>query len=243
MPASKGPQSRQKVLFAVGAAVAVAGAAYLLYRRRIRNAAALTSAAMKTVVEAINAQQQQQQSGGASPKPTAGTGASPPSSRADANAVEQNDEAQPPISAEDEARILEMSRQFKDAGNTAISRGELDKALEMYQRGMALLRHLPQGHSEGTPLLQVICCNTVLIFLKQARNEEAAFLATCVLEDQHFPVQSPDIKGKLLFRRAQAATKLGNVDAALADLAAASAFASGKMKEEILDEKSRLEKA
>lgn len=120
-------------------------------------------------------------------------------------------------------QALELYDTLKADGNKEFSRGNWEAALGRYQDAVDVLSMLSGDDTEAARLSQVVRANVILVFLKLERYDQARMLATFLLQDDEPPVPV-DLKCKVLFRRAMAMVKLGDLEGALGDLKAAQHF-------------------
>lgn len=121
-------------------------------------------------------------------------------------------------------QAIQLYNALKGQANAAFQKGALEEALQHYQDSVDVLAAIPVAvpDAEIVQLSQVVRANVVLVFLKMERYEDARMLATFLLQDD---VRPPlPLLCKVLFRRATAMVKLGDLDGAIADLEAAKHF-------------------
>lgn len=121
-------------------------------------------------------------------------------------------------------QAIQLYNALKGQANAAFQKGALEDALQHYQDAVDVLAAIPVlvPDAEIVQLSQVVRANVVLVFLKMERYEDARMLATFLLQDD---VRPPlPLLCKVLFRRATAMLKLGDVDGAIGDLEAAKHF-------------------
>jgi tetratricopeptide (TPR) repeat protein len=123
-------------------------------------------------------------------------------------------------------QAIQLYHALKGQANAAFQKGFLEDALQHYQDSVDVLAAVPVdvADAEIVQLSQVVRANVVLVFLKMERYEDARMLATFLLQDD---VRPPlPLMCKVLFRRATAMVKLGDLDGAIADLQAAQHFSA-----------------
>jgi tetratricopeptide (TPR) repeat protein len=130
----------------------------------------------------------------------------------------------PPVSDTPERRqAIELYQALKEQANSSFQRGALEESLQHYQDAVDVLAAIPgDADAEVIQLSQVVRANVVLVFLKMDRYEDARMLATFLLQDDVRP--PTPLLCKVLFRRAAAMVRLGDIDGAVADLTAANHF-------------------
>lgn len=133
-------------------------------------------------------------------------------------------EKQPAIVDTPERRqAIELYHVLKAQANSSFQRGALEESLQHYQDAVDVLAAIPgDADADVIQLSQVVRANVVLVFLKMGRNEDARMLATFLLQDD-VPPPIP-LLCKVLFRRAAAMVKLGDINGAVSDLEAAQHF-------------------
>jgi peptidyl-prolyl isomerase D len=131
------------------------------------------------------------------------------------------------------AEIVKIAAELKEFGNTAFKGGNLDSALEKYQKGLRYLNEDPDLSNEPeetkkalNALRFTLNSNLALISNKLKAPDDAQRSATAALE-------VPDItdveKGKALYRRAVAKVALRDEETALKDLEEAAKLVPGDM--------------
>ena len=159
-----------------------------------------------------------------------------------------------PLDAETQATIekcVSLATSLKQKGNVYLQANKLEEAMTVYQQGLDLLSQIPPSASkEAHSTRLVIGSNCVLCLLKMESFDAALMLSTDLLQD---PSTGDDIMSgcpiaremisKILFRRAQASERLGQIDAAISDLTASQQLTQNvASKDEITKKLSSLKK-
>lgn len=122
-------------------------------------------------------------------------------------------------------KVLTIATDCKDFGNKAFKSGDLNLALEKYQKGLRYLNEEPDTAdepAETTVALQLLRAalnsNAALMSIKLGAWDDAVRAATSALDVKGVPDKD---RAKALFRRGLAHTQAKDEDGALADLQAA----------------------
>ncbi|MCJ1475164.1 peptidyl-prolyl cis-trans isomerase cpr6 [Lambiella insularis] len=130
------------------------------------------------------------------------------------------------------AEIVKISNELKEYGNKAFKSGDLNLALDKYQKGLRYLNEYPSATDEDPPetskqlklIRFTLHSNSALLQFKLKAYEDAKTSASHAIDISGIP--DPD-KAKAYYRRAIAEAALKDEDAALNDLEIASKFAPG----------------
>lgn len=162
-----------------------------------------------------------------------------------------------PLDAETQQTIekcVSLATSLKQKGNVYLQANKLEEAMTVYQQGLDLLSQIPPSASkEAHSTRLVIGSNCVLCLLKMESFDAALMLSTDLLQDPSTTSDDGDIMtgcpiaremiSKILFRRAQALERLGQMDAAISDLTASQQLTQNvASKDEIAKKLSALKK-
>lgn len=130
-----------------------------------------------------------------------------------------------PVDTPERRQAFELFHALKGEANSAFQRSDIDRALMGYQDALDVLAALPGNDLDVISQSQIVRANIVMAFIKVGMYDQACMLATFVLQEDNrcLPV---DLKVKLLYRRAVAMIKLGDLVGGKGDLMAAKQFSS-----------------
>eukprot|EP00929_Paragymnodinium_shiwhaense_P117590 TRINITY_DN8837_c0_g2_i1.p1 TRINITY_DN8837_c0_g2~~TRINITY_DN8837_c0_g2_i1.p1 ORF type:complete len:251 (-),score=79.62 TRINITY_DN8837_c0_g2_i1:621-1286(-) len=112
----------------------------------------------------------------------------------------------------DVEQLVKLSSESKASANAALAAGDLERASELYKRGLSRFADVEVSeHPEALELVVALYLNQSLLRLKMKDPKRARNAA-----DRALQLQPECEKG--LYRRATAALQLGDVDAAEADM-------------------------
>ncbi|CCW68448.1 unnamed protein product [Phytomonas sp. Hart1] len=116
---------------------------------------------------------------------------------------------------------------LKKKANLDFQEGRFEAALKGYQDCIDITHALGSRDREAVKLGQVACANAVMCYIKLKNFDDASLVASFMLDDKAFPLES-DLKVKVLFRRGLSAKALDKKEAALADFRAAMELSPGQ---------------
>jgi hypothetical protein len=134
-----------------------------------------------------------------------------------------DDSAAPVVGDDEAAGLLTRALALKEEGNAHFTKRERELAARCYRRGLQRLKRLRQGHSADDVDPQVAALHVTLatnlatvLYQKQQYGASVAAATQALAQDAHHV--------KALYRRAVALRKMGDADAAKADLVSALAL-------------------